>query len=293
MSPAALTLALGGRWHGRGGMASCPVVGHGRGLGDEHPSLSISAGARQSIVVYCHAGCSQADVICALKALGLWERPAIANRPVIEISRRTAAGPDRRIQLASRIWSKSIDPKGTLAETYLAGRGLSTDSPALRFLPHAAWTDIPATADGALVAALSSRSGQVHAVQLTYLTDKGQKAKASPVRQTFGPMTGTAVQLTCCDDTLGLAEGVETALSASLLHKVPVWAACGRRLKDVPIPSSVRNIILFADNDLPGCEAAESALKVFDAYSLNVTVCTPTTPGQDWNDALLNPWKAH
>lgn len=282
MDAEALTRALSGRWHGRYGLAPCPVPGHGKGLGDRHPSLSISRGTRQAIVVHCHAGCAQADVLTSLAQRGLWGSTSAPARIVARSA--TVMNPTPVSAIASHLWQQAGQADGTPANLYLKRRGLAAHSAALRYLPASACREIPANADGALVAALSHAAGGVRAVQLTYLTENGQKANAVPVRQTFGKMRGTAVQLTPCRDILGLAEGVETALSAALLHALPVWAVCGRRLGDAPVPSSVRRVILFADHDAPGLSAAEDARQMMSAMGLDVSVRVPPIPGQDWND---------
>ena len=41
--------------------------------------------------------------------------------------------------------------------------------------------------------------------------------------------TGAAVRLMPHEEMLGIAEGIETALSASILFNVPVWAALDGR----------------------------------------------------------------
>jgi len=56
------------RENGNGWMACCPAHE------DRNPSLSISDGDK-GIVVKCFAGCSQRDVIDALKSRGLWPTP--------------------------------------------------------------------------------------------------------------------------------------------------------------------------------------------------------------------------
>ena len=65
MTAAALTAALGGRRSGDGWVAPCPAHD------DRTPSLSIGDRAGK-LVVHCHAGCSQAAVIAALRERGLW-----------------------------------------------------------------------------------------------------------------------------------------------------------------------------------------------------------------------------
>ena len=74
--------ALRGRRDGGGWLACCPAHD------DRDPSLSISDGDNGKVLVHCHAGCSQADVIAALIELGLWqngERPTSEKRPIIPV----------------------------------------------------------------------------------------------------------------------------------------------------------------------------------------------------------------
>jgi hypothetical protein len=66
---------LGGRWTGRSGIARCPVHE------DRSPSLSVSERDGR-VLVHCHAGCPQPDVIAALRAravAGAGPYPAIAR----------------------------------------------------------------------------------------------------------------------------------------------------------------------------------------------------------------------
>jgi hypothetical protein len=57
--------ALGGRKSGSRWMARCPAHE------DRSPSLSIIE-RNGRVLVHCHSGCAQADVIAALRARGLW-----------------------------------------------------------------------------------------------------------------------------------------------------------------------------------------------------------------------------
>ena len=62
MTAAEILKALGGR----NGMARCPAHD------DKHPSLSVSSGENGKVLVKCHRGCEQDQVIDVLKARGLW-----------------------------------------------------------------------------------------------------------------------------------------------------------------------------------------------------------------------------
>ena len=67
MNAEAVARALdGAQCSGDGWKARCPCHD------DDTPSLSVSDGKNGRVLVHCHAGCSQSDVIAALVALGLW-----------------------------------------------------------------------------------------------------------------------------------------------------------------------------------------------------------------------------
>jgi hypothetical protein len=86
---------------------------------------------------------------------------------------------------------------------------------------------------------------------------------------------------------LGLAEGIESALSAMQLFRIPCWATLGNeRFGRVAIPESVRDLFLFIDNDAGGALAEERALKTYAAPHRVIHSRTPASPGFDWNDEL-------
>ena len=66
MAAEELAQALGGKRDGSQFIACCPAHN------DSTPSLTIRDGDDGKILVYCHGGCSNADVIFALKAMDLW-----------------------------------------------------------------------------------------------------------------------------------------------------------------------------------------------------------------------------
>jgi putative DNA primase/helicase len=89
---------------------------------------------------------------------------------------------------------------------------------------------------------------------------------------------------------MGIAEGIETALSASVLFNVPVWAAISAPLlKKWRPPPRVEKVIIFGDNDenYTGQEAAYSLARAL-ANDVEVEVKIPSIPGWDWNDVHRN-----
>ncbi len=72
-STASVAKAHKGGRVGTGWLALCPVHD------DRKPSLSIRD-ANGKVVVHCHAGCDQRDVIAALQARGLWDGMGCPSR---------------------------------------------------------------------------------------------------------------------------------------------------------------------------------------------------------------------
>ena len=74
-------------------------------------------------------------------------------------------------------------------------------------------------------------------------------------------LQGSAVRLgpIAEDGVLGVGEGVESVLAASLIHGVPTWACLtAGNLAEFEPPGAVRKIVVFGDNDatFTGQEAA-------------------------------------
>ena len=66
MTAETIASALGGHRAGTTWMARCPVHE------DRSPSLSITRSKDGKVLVRCHAGCDQRDLIAALLQRGLW-----------------------------------------------------------------------------------------------------------------------------------------------------------------------------------------------------------------------------
>ena len=187
------------------------------------------------------------------------------------------------------------DPAGI----YLHARcGLTEFPDCLRFAPDERYADVGTTPSWhpVLVALVepcdtSRTEGQPDALHRTYLDRFGNKADVTSKRKMMGTMpTGAAVRLMPHQDVLGIAEGIETALSASILFNVPVWAALSDGLlQDWVPPPDVRTVLIFGDNDISfaGQAAAYTLAKRLKAKGLTTTVEVPVRPGTDWNDVHL------
>ena len=91
---------------------------------------------------------------------------------------------------------------------------------------------------------------------------------------------------------LGLAEGIETALSASELFGVPVWSVVAAfNFRNFVPPKLVRRIIIFGDSDknfIGQREAYAGAAEIKQRHpDIEVEVRLPEQSGSDWNDVLM------
>ncbi|WP_267347127.1 toprim domain-containing protein [Sphingomonas sp. GM_Shp_2] len=266
---------LGGVWRGTRGECRCPAHN------DATPSLSVRLGDT-AILFHCFAGCTTPEVMRALQRMRLHDRASLAM---------PSAKPERDMSaLAVRLWNASVPIAGTLAEDYLRARGLVGPYPrSLRFNPA---TILGSGANKqvmpAMIAAVENDLGVV-AVQRTFLdpVDVLRKPIAKP-KVSLGVIGTAAIRLAPATDELGLAEGIEDALSAKAWFGTPTWALGGvERLAFVAIPEKVRRIIVYADQ---GPAAHRLLEKARDHLLGNGRELIPQVPKvhKDWNDA----WRA-
>lgn len=155
---------------------------------------------------------------------------------------------------ALKLWreaSRIVD--GDPVDLYLKRRLGSYDRErcaALRFHPGIARYDGGPTMPG-MLSAFSDVHRDITGLQRTFLSADGQKDTAGVSRLFVGPQAeGGAVRLGPVGQALGIAEGVETALAASRMFGLVVWAGltAGGVLKWLP-PEGVEQIVIFADAD--------------------------------------------
>lgn len=185
--------------------------------------------------------------------------------------------------------------KGDLVDAYFNSRGLGEPSypKSLRFANRL--NDGQGGSRPCLVATVVDVEGKPVTLHRTFLNPNGSsKAEMeSPRKLAAGAFpAGACVRLSDGDseDTLGIAEGIETAMSASQIYDMPVWAAltAGGLEKWEP-PAGCSIISIFGDNDrsFTGHNAAYSLAKKLIRKGYDVTVHFPKQIGDDWNDHLL------
>jgi hypothetical protein len=238
-------------------MAPCPAHK------DREPSLSIKDAEGGKLLVHCHAGCDQTQVIAELRSHGLWHE---SNDRTHSYSQLASPVRPARGQLAesdsvlnrrraAALWQEATPIAATIAARYLATRRIlhlaaDIDGKVLRFHPSCPY-------DGSrhpcLLALMSNVcTNEPHAIQRTALTLAGEKIG----RMALGPKTGAAIKLSADEEVaMGLAvgEGLETMLSAMQLGFSPAWAlGDAGNVRTFPVLSGVECLTIIVDNDESG-----------------------------------------
>ncbi|WP_066763139.1 DUF7146 domain-containing protein [Sphingobium sp. CCH11-B1] len=275
---------LGGVWKPGGAMCRCPAHP------DRSPSLSVRVGDH-ALLFKCFAGCDSRDVISEILRI---QENALHNAESKQASMSKMPTDLWRRQQALRIWDEARPLIGSPAEIYLRRRRIALLPRSLRFNPR---TPLGQGDDvefrPAMIAALHDGGlhddGRFIAIQRTFFDrDDARRARdlADP-RMTLGRPDCAAVMLGTATSVLGLAEGVETALSAMILFGIPVWATLGsERLHQIAVPDRVTRLVLFPDNDVAGEIGAANALEVYAMAGRTIEVEYPPIGFKDWNDVL-------
>ena len=86
-----------------------------------------------------------------------------------------------------------------------------------------------------------------------------------------------------------IGEGIETSLATIQATGHTAWAALSTSgMRTLDLPAEVRDVIILADGDDPGEEAALAAAAWWRAQSRRVRIARPPW-GKDFNDLLTPP----
>lgn len=209
-------------------------------------------------------------------------------------SRYVSRQGDRRGALrALYLQSQPVEP-GDLVDRYLAKRNLDEIGypKALRYVENL--RDGEGGTHPCMLAMVGRYSQpKFDTIHRTFLKRDGSgKAEIpSPRKLMPGPVPdGASVMLSDWTESgpLGIAEGIETAMAASAIFDMPVWAAISSTMmtKWLP-PPGCEEIVIFGDNDhkFGGQAAAYQLAQRLKVKNFPVSkVQIPDTPGDDWAD---------
>ena len=288
--------ALGGDWRISSGSAPCPIC-QPEGRRDQR-GLSVRASGGRTLLTCHKAGCTAPDIFTDLRRRGIVQGHCRGMRSSpTEIARD---GQSQRLQKAriqrycDDLFSQAVPVPGTLAQTYLEGRGIKAQwhkmCNTLRFHPA-----LPHTPSGqrlpAMVARLRGSDGRATGLHRTYLNPDGPgKADLQGgAKMMLGRCGGSAVRFGPDRPVIALAEGIETALSIGVASRLTVWATLSTSgMKGVLLPPQpiAEIVVIAADNDPAGRTAAEEAASRLEAEGRAVSMIAPQATGADFNDVL-------
>ena len=275
----------------------------GNVYGDEGRSLSVRLTGKKAGIWKDFASGESGDLVGLIKAtnrmdtyeaiewamdwLGIEDEDA--SPPVITVpchingaKRQTTNNSQQAIQL----W-RAAKPADTIVRTYLQARAITIKPPlslreaSLRHTPTG--LDFPT-----VVAGGQGPSGKLCAVQRIFLAaDYTKKAGVTNPKMSLGPTAGGAVRLGPAQAEIGIAEGVETALSAMQLFGLTVWATLGAsNMANLVLPAEVLSVVVFGDNGDVGRAAAKVAAETFSQQGREVRIAFPEGGVGDFNDLL-------
>jgi putative DNA primase/helicase len=258
-------------WRGR-----CPCC-------DYNGTFSVRAARDDRALLYCANGCKYDDLVKAVaSAIG---QPVPVRQPGAD----AAIGSERNRDRALALWRGSEPAVGTLADRYLTARGLAglAALPALRFradAPHPEGGRLPA-----MIALVCDAAGKPLGIHRTFLAKDGSKSRMEPVKASFGPVWSGAIRLDEVADgrPLVIGEGIESSASAARLTGLPAWAAisAGNLASGLVLPPEVRSVVIAADPDKAGVDAARTAWQRLTSERRTVRIAMPDGQG-DFNDLL-------
>jgi putative DNA primase/helicase len=271
------------RWGSRGSFA-LNVQGAKTGLWFDHEN-----GCGGDIIDFLkhQLGSSIGDAISyALRYLG--PSFGVSTRIACPVYRQEADDAVR-IRRALQIWEGVLPLRGSLAEHYLAHRGIRVPDEALDVLgfhPSCPFRGFTAPALVALIQDITtSEPVGVHRRQLT------PDAAAAGPPMSLGPKSDGVVRLSPEVSTeLAIGEGIETCLAGMMLGAGPTWSVLDAGgIAKFPVLADVERLTILVDNDesATGQRAAATCRDRWFAAGKRVRLAMPETPGNDFNDLLL------
>jgi len=190
---------------------------------------------------------------------------------------------------ARAIWRKVVPAAGTLAEVYLRGRGIIPPYPAdigFARLAFGNLGDLPC-----MVCAIRDVTGAIMGVQRVFLAHDGNgKADVSKPKLSLGRVAGGAIRMGDLDTSgiVTVCEGPEDGLSLVEMLGGPVWVAAGSGMMSaMQFPIEVQRVVIGADNDDAGRDAAHKAAQAYTERGLSVRIIFPIGSFKDFNAELM------
>jgi hypothetical protein len=221
--------------------------------------------------------------------------PPPAPDPAYGVRRRPAAAGSP--EAARRLWAISQGIAGTLAQSYLADRGIThvEGLNSLRFHPRCYYRPHdhgPTETWPGLIAAVTDLDHRITGVHRTWLNPDGfdpvtlGKAPIDTPRRAIGDLLGHAVRFGTVADVATAGEGIETMLSLRMVMPVmPILSALSAaHLAAILFPPTLRRLYVARDDDPAGDVAHDTLRDRAHQFGIDVIPLSPQLA--DFNDDL-------
>lgn len=234
-------------------------------------------------------------------------RPAVAPMPKQPVMDKA-----KSLARMAAIWGATREVQsGDPVDRYLRFRipGLQHIPPQIRIHPALEYWDAPAEMGGrpvlvgkfpAMVVQGFDASNNLVQIHKTYLTSSGAKAAVKHPKKTDVGVGSNSFAFRLGEPvgyTLGVAEGIETALAATLLDGHPVWPCHSSTiLSNFVLPehlrSTVKMVIIYADSDemkqgkKAGSVAAAALASKLRQERVRSMIVRPAKVGADMADLI-------
>jgi len=192
----------------------------------------------------------------------------------------------------NKVWNDSEPLTGDdPVSLYLKSRGITAIPENVRFCEKCYESDTKLLYP-AMIAAIHNKKGVKIGIHRTYLegTDKADIESPKKIMTPTESLDGSAIRLTSVYEIMGIAEGIETALSCTQLYDIPTWSCmtAGLMEKWTP-PEGCKKVVIYADSDrsFAGQKAAYVLATKLYNKGLSVDIRMPPDKGQDFNDILI------
>jgi hypothetical protein len=200
-------------------------------------------------------------------------------------------------EAARRLFAMSRPIHGTLLETYLRRRGITSlhGTGSLRFHPRCYYRPdehSPTETWPAMIAAVTDLGGRVTGAHRTWLDPDGfdsihlGKASIDTPRRAMGDLLGHAVRFGVAGEVMAAGEGIETMLSLRMaLPDMPVVAALSAaHLSAILFANTLRRLYIARDDDPAGDGAMATLIERASGDGIEAIVLSPTLG--DFNEDL-------
>ena len=248
---------------------------------------------------------------CWRQGITGWWRDGIgdhrATKKDEQAERQAQAEEEMRLQRQARInqqlfaCARPLQRQSPVGQ-YLVHRGLGKLSKSPQALRMAALPYFDAGAEighfPAMLGAVTSPKGVLVGLHRTYISKAGLKAPVpcpKKLSRTSGLLAGASIKLhepSLINGklTLGVAEGIETALACYLASGIPTWSCVSAPgIKSFQWPAGLQSLVVFADHDAHGVgqSAAQELAGRAGAAGVECRVLVPEIVGNDWLDVYV------